>query len=207
MMRWCFSRKAGLLLLLSLLGLGLLAACDGRQPYKSPVFHSVDITGAHYADGVSLPDAEGQLRHFSEFKGKVVMLFFGYTQCPDVCPTTLAEIAALRQALGEQGQKIQPIFVTLDPERDTPPLLKAYLANFGADVVGLRGNMAQTQEVAKSFNVYYSTVKGKTPDSYTLDHTAGTYIFDKAGRIRLFARYGIPAEQLQQDVAALMKSE
>ena len=206
MMRWCCSRKAGLLLLLSFFGFGL-AACDGSQPPKPSVFHSVDITGAQYADGVSLPDVEGRVRHFTEFKGKVLMVFFGYTQCPDVCPTTLAEIATLRQALGEQGQKIQPIFVTLDPERDTPSLLKAYLANFGADVVGLRGNMAQTQEVAKSFKVYYSTVKGKTPDSFTLDHTAGTYIFDKAGRIRLFSRYGMPAEQLQQDMVALMKSE
>ena len=205
-MRWGYHRRASLWMLFGLLGLGL-AACDGSQPTQPPGFHSVDITGARYADGVSLPDVEGRVRHFTEFKGKVLMVFFGYTQCPDVCPTTLAEIATLRQALGEQGQNIQPIFVTLDPERDTPPLLKAYLANFGADVVGLRGNTAQTQEVAKSFKVYYSAVKGKTPDSYTLDHTAGTYIFDKAGRIRLFARYGMPAEQLQQDMVALMKSE
>ena len=192
------------LALLALLSIYSMLACDGEPRSKSEAFHSVDITGANYARDFSMTDMHGKVRYLNEFAGRVVMVFFGYTQCPDVCPTTLAEISALRRALGDAGKNVQPIFITLDPVRDTSEILRAYLANFGDDVIGLRGSIEQTQQAAKAFKVYFNQVQGKTPDTYTLDHTAGTYVFDTQGRLRLFTRYGMPAEQLQQDVRALL---
>jgi len=185
------------------LGLGVVAmsAC---QPAAPVAFHSIDLTGATYATSLELPDAQGQTRRLSEFKGRVVVVFFGYTQCPDVCPTTLAELAALRQALGPEGARVQPVFVTVDPERDTPTVLQAYAQAFGADVVALRGDEAQTRQVAKDFKVYYARVAGSSPSTYTLDHTAGLYVFDPQGRLRLFSRHGAPVEGLKADLKALL---
>ena len=162
-------------------------------------FTAIDITGASYASKLELPDPSGQVRRLDEFKGKVVVVFFGYTQCPDVCPTTLAEIAAVRKSLGADGARIQPIFVSVDPQRDTPEVLKAYAQAFGDDVVALRGDEAQTKAAAQEFKVFFSKVPGKTPDTYTIDHTAGSYIFDAQGRIRLFMRHGQPAPAMEAD--------
>lgn len=170
----------------------------------APQFKAIDITGADYARELELPDADGRLRRLSDFKGKVTVVFFGFTHCPDVCPTTLLEMAAVRKALGSQGSQVQGIFVTVDPERDTPPVLKAYVGNFGADFVALRGSPEQTRAVAKHFKVHFAKVPGKTEGSYTMDHTAGSYVFDKQGRIRLFTRYGGGAEALQHDVKILL---
>ena len=117
-------------------------------------FKAIDITGADYAQDFDLPDADGQRRHIADFKGKVTLVFFGYTQCPDVCPTTMIELAGVRKALGADGERVQGIFVTIDPERDTPQLLKAYVDNFGAGFVALRGNAQETQAVAKHFKVF-----------------------------------------------------
>ena len=197
------ARRCGLALL-ALLSICSMLACDGEPRSRSLVFHSVDITGANYARDFSMTDMHGKVRYLNEFTGRVVMVFFGYTQCPDVCPTTLAEISALRQALGDAGKNVQPIFITLDPVRDTSEILRAYLANFGDDVIGLRGSVEQTQQAAKAFKVYFKQVQGKTPDTYTLDHTAGTYVFDTQGQLRLFTRYVMPPQQLQQDVSALL---
>lgn len=181
-----------------------LAACD-RQGAEAPAgFKGVDITGADYAKELNLLDTNGQRRQLSEFKGKVLVVFFGYVQCPDVCPTTLAELAAVKQALGADGARVQGIFVTVDPERDTPELLKAYMANFGPDFVALHGTPEETKAAAKAFKVFYAKVPGKTEGSYTVDHTAGSYLFDPQGRVRVFSRYGSGAEALTADLKALL---
>jgi protein SCO1/2 len=187
----------------TLVGLLGLTGC-GQAGYEAPAFKAVDITGADYAQGLSLPDADGRLRQLSEFKGKVVVVFFGFTQCPDVCPTTLAELAAVKQSLGAQGADVQGVFVSVDPARDTPEVLKAYVAAFGADFVALRGDEDQTRAAAKSFKVYYAKVPGKTDTTYTMDHTAGSYVFDRSGRVRLFTRYGTGAEALTHDLKILL---
>ena len=182
-----------------------LAACDRGGAGSKPAFKGVDITGADYAKDFELADPEGRLRHMADFKGKVTVVFFGFTQCPDVCPTTMLELAAARKALGADGDRVQGIFITIDPERDTPQVLKAYVDNFGADFVALRGDLEQTKMVAKNFRVFYAKVPGKTEGSYTMDHTAGSYIFDTAGRIRLFTRYGGGAEPLKHDLQLLLQ--
>jgi protein SCO1/2 len=182
-----------------------LAACD-RAPVGAdkPAFKAVDITGADYARTLSLPDAEGKIRTLADFKGKVTVVFFGYTQCPDVCPTTMAELAEVKRSLGKDGERVQGVFVTIDPERDTPQLLKNYITAFDPSFVALRGSDAQTKAVAKEFKVYYAKVEGRTPGSYTMDHTAGSFIYDTQGRLRLFTRYGGGAQALASDLRALL---
>jgi len=183
----------------------LLSACDrpGGDASK-PSFKSIDITGADYAKELNLSDAEGKPRTLADFKGKLVVVFFGYTQCPDVCPTTLAEMAAARKLMGADGAKVQPVFVTVDPDRDSAAVLKSYVASFGDDVVALRGNADEIKAVAKHFKVFYNKVPGKTEGSYTVDHTAGSYVFDTQGRVRLFTRYGVGAETLAADLKQLL---
>lgn len=199
------TRRRGLLLAV-LAALGPLAACDGVLPGTGdkPAFKAVDITGAEYARTLSLQDPDGRTRSLSEFKGKVVVVFFGYTQCPDVCPATMAELAEVKRALGADGARVQGIFVTVDPARDSAELLKAYTANFGPDIVGLRGTPEQTAAMAKEFKVFYNKVPGKTDTSYTVDHTAGSYVFDAKGRVRLFTRYGAGAQALADDLKILL---
>ena len=189
----------------ALMGMALLAGCDrlGGGAAK-PSFKAVDITGADYARELSLPDAEGKLRTLADFKGKVTLVFFGYTQCPDVCPTTLAELAAVKRDLGKDGERLQGVFVSVDPQRDTPEILKAYMASFDPSFVALRGTPEQVQATAKSFKVFYAQVPGKTEGSYTVDHTAGTYVFDPSGKVRLFVRYGSGAEALAHDLKLLL---
>ena len=183
-----------------------LTACDGRAPGAAarPSFKGVDITGAEYARTLSLTDADGQPRTLADYKGKVVLVFFGYTQCPDVCPTTMAELAEVKRQLGADGARVQGLFVTVDPERDSAALLKAYMANFGPDIVGLRGTPDEIKAAAKEFKVYFSKVPGKTATSYTVDHTAGSYVFDAKGRVRLFTRYGSGAQALIDDLKILL---
>ncbi|GAB4115935.1 MAG: SCO family protein [Rubrivivax sp.] len=182
----------------------MLAGCDRAAGPGAPSFKAVDITGADYARELSLPDVDGRMRTLAEFKGKVVVVFFGFTQCPDVCPTTLTELAAVKQQLGPAGGDVVGVFVSVDPARDTPEVLKAYVGSFGADFVGLRGDEAQTQAAAKAFKIFYQKVPGKTPASYTIDHTAGSYVFDRQGRVRLFTRYGTGAEALVHDLKILL---
>ena len=185
--------------------LGAAAAAAGCMESK-PQFKSVDLTGADYARDFAMPDQDGKMRTLKEFQGEVVVLFFGYTQCPDVCPTTLAEIAQAKQLLGAQGAKVRGVFVTVDPERDTPQVLKSYLANFGPDFVGLRGTPEQTAAMAKDFKIYYKKVEGKTPGSYTMDHSAASFVYDPQGRLRLYTRYGSGAQALADDLKLLLKA-
>ena len=182
-----------------------LSACDKFGP-SSPktAFNGVDITGAQYARTLSLPDQNGQPRTLADFKGKVVVVFFGYTQCPDVCPTTMVELAQVKKALGKDGERVQGLFVSIDPERDTPAILKAYMASFDPSFVALRGSVEQAQAAAKEFKVFFAKVPGKTEGSYTMDHTAGSYVFDPSGKVRLFVRYGAGVGALTTDIKALL---
>ena len=179
-------------------GLGL-AACAPKEAFKS-----IDITGANYARDFELPDTEGKLRRLADFKGKVVVLFFGYTQCPDVCPTTLQELTQARQLMGPLGDRVQGIFVTIDPERDTPEMLRNYMQSFDPGYVALVPNAQQLEQAAKDFKVYYKKAAGKTPTSYTMEHTAASFIFDPQGRVRLFTRYGLGAQALADDLKLLL---
>lgn len=180
----------------------ILTACTGEKPQ----FRAIDITGADYARDFQLTDHNGQMRSLKDFAGKVVVIFFGYTQCPDVCPTSMAELAEVRRALGKDGDKLQGLFVTVDPERDTLAVLKAYMGNFDPGFLALRGTPEQTAAVAKDFKVFYKKVDGKTPTSYTMDHSAGSYVFDTQGRVRLYTRYGSGAAALASDIQLLLKS-
>ena len=179
-----------------------LVACD--RGGSAPQFKAIDITGAEYAKDFELSDVEGKQRHLADFKGKVTVVFFGYTQCPDVCPTTMLELAAVRKSLGADGARVQGIFITVDPERDTAQVLKAYVNNFGADFVALRGTPDETKAAAKQFKVFYAKVPGSTEGSYTMDHTAGSYIFDTQGKVRLFTRYGTGTDALKHDLQLLL---
>jgi protein SCO1 len=185
-----------------LLSAAALAACSAEAP--KPAFKNIDITGAEYAKALSLPDVDGKTRTLDEFKGKVVVVFFGFAQCPDVCPTTLAEIAEVRSKLGAAGAKVQPVFVTVDPERDTPAVLREYVKSFGGDVLALRGTLEQTQAAARNFKVFFAKNPGKTEGSYTIDHTAGSFVFDTKGRVRLFVRYGGGVESWLDDMKLLV---
>jgi protein SCO1/2 len=180
-----------------------VTACD-KLPGKQASFQNTDVTGLDYAKGFSLTDHTGKPRTLADYKGKVVIVFFGYTQCPDVCPTTMAEMAGVMQKLGPQADQVQVLFITLDPERDTPSLLASYVPAFDKRFVGLYGTPEQTAKTAKEFKVFYSKVPGKEPGSYTIDHTAGSYVFDKDGRLRLFIRHGGGADAIVHDVRQLL---
>jgi len=184
-----------------------LVGCDklglGGTSSK-PSFKGVDITGAEYARTLSLSDQDGRPRTLGDFKGKVLVVFFGYTQCPDVCPTTLGELAQVKKALGKDGERVQGIFVTIDPERDTAALLKAYIANFDASFVALRGTHDQTVAAAKEFKVFFAKAPGKTPETYSMDHTAASFLFDAQGRVRVFSRYGAGTQALTDDLKTLL---
>jgi len=184
-----------------------LTACDKLAPGGGKAFKAIDITGAEYAQALSLPDAEGKLRTLADFKGKVIVVFFGYVQCPDVCPTTLAELADVKRRLGADGERVQGIFVTVDPERDTAEMLKPYVANFDPSFVALRGTPDETKAAAKQFKIFYNKVPGQTETSYTVDHTAGSYVFDTQGRVRLFTRYGSGADALVHDIQVLLAEQ
>ena len=183
------------------LGIGILGACTESKPQ----FRGVDITGADYARDFRLADHNGQLRSIQDFKGKAVIVFFGYTQCPDVCPTSMTELAEVKKLLGPDGDKLQGIFVTVDPGRDTAEMLKAYMTNFDPSFLALIPTADQLPVVAKDFKVYYKRVEGKTPTSYTMDHSAGSYMYDPQGRLRLYNRYASGAPALAADVKLLLK--
>ena len=181
---------------------GLLGACSKED---APQFKSIDLTGADYAKNFALPDQNGQVRSLKDFAGKVVVVFFGFTQCPDVCPASMAELAQIKKSLGSDGDKLQAIFITVDPERDTPELLKAYMGNFDPTFLALRPAIDKLPEVAIDFKIYYKKVEGKTPGSYSMDHSAGSYVYDAKGQIRLYNRYGTGPEGLTSDIRLLLK--
>jgi protein SCO1/2 len=180
-----------------------LSGCD-KLASRPPSFQNTDVTGLPYGSGFALTDHNGKPRTLADFKGKVVVMFFGYTQCPDVCPTTMAEMAGVMKELGPQADQVQVLFVTVDPERDTRELLAQYVPAFDQRFLGLYGDAAQTAAVAKEFKVFYAKVPGKTPGSYSMDHSAGSYVFDKQGKIRLFLRHGQGAGPIVHDLKQLL---
>jgi protein SCO1/2 len=192
---------------LRLLGAALLVlplvGCGPPQPG----FNNTDVTGADCCKDFRLTDHNGRTRRLADFRGKAVVMFFGYTQCPDVCPTTMAEMKAVVQQLGADAQRVQVLFVTVDPERDTRELLASYVPAFDPSFLGLYGDMEATARTAKEFRVFYQKQPGTTPSSYTVDHTAGSYVFDPQGRVRLFVRHGDGGANLVADLRTLLKQE
>ena len=182
----------------------LFTACTEQKM----AFKSVDITGADYAKDFSadgtMVDHNGQARSIKDFAGKVVVLFFGFTQCPDVCPTSMAELAEAKKLLGKDGDKVQGLFITIDPERDTQPVLKAYMANFDPRFLAMRTTPEKLVNLAKDFKTYYKKVPGRTDTSYSMDHSAGSFVYDTKGNVRLYTRYGSGAEALASDLKLLL---
>ena len=168
-------------------------------------FNAIDLTGAEYARDLRLTDMNGRERTLADFKGRVVAVFFGFAQCPDVCPTTLLEMKQLKDKLGADGGKLQVLYVTVDPERDTAEVMREYMQAFDPDFLALIPTPEQLAATAKDFKVYYKKVEGKTPGSYSMDHSAATYLYDPQGRLRLYARYGTPVDAMAADVRALLK--
>jgi len=179
---------------------GLLTACSPDKPK----FSAIDITGAEYARDFALTDHNGQSKSIKDFAGKVVVMFFGYTQCPDVCPTSMLELAEVKKLLGKDGERLQGLFVTIDPERDKPEMLKEYMANFDPTFLALYTTPEKLAAVAKEYKVYYKKVEGQTPTSYTMDHSAGCYVYDTQGKLRLYTRYGSGAPALAADIKLLL---
>ncbi|MDO5289700.1 MAG: SCO family protein [Pseudomonadota bacterium] len=183
-------------------GIFALPACTPNEPK----FHALDITGADYAKDFQLTDFHGQPRQLADFAGKAVIVFFGFTQCPDVCPTTMGEMVQLKQALDADGDRLQVLFISIDPERDTPEVLREYMAAFDPSFLGLYAGSADAlAALAKQFKVYYKKVPGSTPDTYSMDHTAASYVYDPQGRLRLYVRPGTPTDHLRSDVQQLLK--
>ena len=184
--------------------LGLLVACDAG----GPKFRSTDITGVDYGKALALTDHHGRPRRLEDFRGKAVVIFFGFASCPDVCPTTLADMARVMRELGPDAERVQVLFVTVDPERDTREVLAKYVPAFHPGFLGLRGDLAATRAVAKEFKVYFEKRPGgpgATPGSYSVDHSAQSYVIDPQGRLRLFVRHERIAEDLAPDLRALLQ--
>lgn len=181
------------------LSLFALSACEFKP---QPKYHGIDLTGAAYATDFRLYDPDGQERTLADFRGNAVLIFFGFTQCPDVCPTALARAVEVKQLLGVDGERLQTLFITIDPERDTPEVLKAYTAAFDPSFIGLSGDMQRIAEVAKDFKVYYKKVP--TGASYTMDHTSLSYVYDAQGKLRLALRHQQTAQEFADDIRMLL---
>ena len=181
----------------------LFAGCHGG----APKFNNTDITGAGYGKELSLTDHNGRPRTLADFRGKVVVLFFGYTHCPDVCPTTLAELSQVMKSLGPDADRVQVLFVTVDPERDTPAILAQYVTAFDPRFLGLYGDADATRRAAREFKVFYEKREGSSPGEYSMDHSAGTYVIDPKGRLRLFVGYGKADADLAQDIRTLLSEK
>jgi protein SCO1 len=180
----------------------LVAACGPGNPR----FQASDVTGVAFGRDFKLTDHNGKPRTLADFRGKVVVMFFGYTQCPDVCPTTLSDLAAALQKLGADAERVQVLFVTIDPERDTPELLSHYVPAFNPTFLGLSGDAEATAATAREFKVLYQKQPGSTPGSYSMDHSAGTFIFDSQGRLRLFVSQGQGPELFAHDIRELLRT-
>ena len=196
-------RLAAAALAAAALAAGALTA--GCSP-EAPKFRTSDITGSTFGKAFALTDHTGRAATLADYRGKAVVMFFGYTQCPDVCPTTLATLSATMKALGPDADRVQVLFVTVDPERDTQALLAQYVPAFDPRFVGLYGDAAATERVAKEFKVLFQKQPGATPGSYTVDHSAGVYMFDPQGRLRLYASHGQPPDAFAHDLKALLRA-
>lgn len=190
-------------MLLGLLLVLLLPACEQRQP--APPFTATDISAADFGRDFRLTDHHGRARQLSDFRGKVVLLFFGYTYCPDICPTTMSTMVKVIKRLGKDAGKVQVLFVTLDPARDTRAVLARYVPFFHPGFLGLYGDTGATAKVAADFRVYAKRQQGASANGYTLDHSAGSYVFDQNGKLRLYLDYGQSVDAIAQDLRLLLK--
>jgi protein SCO1/2 len=184
--------------------IGAALLLGGCSP-EAPKFMASDVTGTAFGRDFALTDHTGRARTLADFRGKAVVLFFGYTQCPDVCPTTLATLAETMQRLGPDAADVQVLFVTVDPERDTAELLSHYVTAFNPSFIGLSGDADATARTAKEFKILYQKQPGKAPGSYTMDHSAGTFIFDPQGRLRVYVSYGQGADVFAHDIRELLR--
>jgi protein SCO1 len=180
----------------------MLNGCEGARPG----FNSGDITGAGWGGDFRVPDHNGVVRTLGDFRGKVVLLFFGFTQCPDVCPTALLRMQGVMRLLGQDAERVQVLFMTIDPERDLPVVLKEYVTQFDKRFLGLAASVQETAEVARRFNAFYRKVEGKTPTSYTMDHSTFTYGFDVKGRLRILIPHNLEEDKLTEDVRKLLSA-
>lgn len=191
-----------LLNLFALLAL-LLAACDVSDKEQTPLF-GTDITGADFATDFKLTDHHGEEKQLADYKGKVVTLFFGFTHCPDICPTTMADLAAAMKILGNQSDHVQVLFVTVDPERDTQEILAKFVPSFDSRFIGLTGTQEQIDETAKTFKIFYAKQQEEGQSGYSFDHSAGVYVFDQQGKIRVYMKYGQKPEEIAHDLSSLL---
>ena len=185
----------------------MVALCLAACGPNAPKFRSTNMTGVDYGKSIALKDPSGQVRTLADFQGKVVVLFFGFTQCPDVCPTTLGQMATALKQLGGEASRVQVLFVTLDPERDTPQLIAQYLGAFDPSFIGLYGDIEATRRTAKEFKVFFEKRPGATPQRYSIDHSSQSYVLDARGRLRLFVRHERIAEDLAEDIKALLREK
>lgn len=198
-------RKTGLYSLLFFVALFAgLAGCSDKEVANK--FNAIDITGAEFGKDFQLTDHTGKVRTLADFKGSAVVMFFGYTNCPDVCPTTMSDMSQALKLLGSDAHKVKVLFVTIDPARDTQALLAKYVPAFNPDFLGLYGDEAATARVAKEFRIFYQKNKSNSSGNYSVDHTAGTYVFDQSGKLRLFMKYGQGAESIAHDLRELLHS-
>lgn len=181
-----------------------LVSCSSRQDSEAPKFVGTDITGAAFGNALALTDHHGTARTLADFRGKVVVLFFGYTHCPDVCPTTMDDVSKALRLLGDQRQQVQVLFVTLDPERDTQQVLAEYMPSFDPSFIGLYGDVATTERVASDFKLFYKKQPSDSKGGYTIDHSAGLYVFDKQGTPRVFMNHGQKPQDIAHDLKQLM---
>ena len=172
---------------------------------STPTFQNTDITGADFGKNFTLTDHTGKTRSLSDYQGKVVLIFFGFTQCPDVCPTALNDLAEVKRQLGTSGDKVQGVFITVDPQRDTPEVLQAYMASFDPSFVALRGTPEQLAQVVQEFKVYFKKVEGQQAGAYTMDHAAASFVYDTQGRLRLYVRANAGPKVLLEDLRLLLK--
>ena len=179
-----------------------LVACGAQD---APKFRGTDITGADFGKALALTGHDGRPRVLADFRGKLVVLSFGYTHCPDICPTTLADFAAALKTLGPDAARVQVLFVTVDPERDTPEVLAKYVPAFDPAFLGLSGDAAATERAAREFKIFYEKRSGGAPGAYTVDHSAQYYVLDADGRLRLVGRHERIAQDLAADLRALLK--
>lgn len=185
--------------------LPVLSACDGIQSSttKAPLV-ATDITGAEFAKTLNLTDHNGKRRNMQDFAGKVVVLFFGYTHCPDVCPTTMNDLKNTMKLLGDQSNEVQVLFVTLDPQRDTQEVLAKFVPSFDERFIGLWGSLQETAETLGNYKIFFSKVPGDSENNYTIDHSSGLYVFDKTGKVRYYMGYGEKPDDMASDIQKLI---
>lgn len=187
-------------------GLAILIHLTSCSNKTESIFLSTDITNSSFGRGFRLTDHNGSDRSLNDFNGKVVVLFFGYTNCPDICPSTMAKLASTMNKLGKDAKRVQVLFVTVDPEHDTPELLKQYVTAFNPTFLGLSGEMQTTRDIAKDFKIIFQKQAGKTQENYTMDHSTGVYIFDMIGKLRLYVNSSKSADIFSHDILELLRT-